>query len=155
MARPYELYADDSVGGREGITCGRPCKAIPQVARTAVSDLFFSTTNIEALQQGLRAGVYEKSRGQIVIGRQSQDELMIIMRSIYLEYGRNLPTNILEQVRALNARVLDFAVPRVSREAQMYLQYRVDSSSQLKPLEYGAATSRAGLRGGDGDNGLF
>ena len=57
--------------------------------------------------------VYEQSRklavinevyriSQKTISRQSYQELQIIMKSMYLQYGRNIPTNIEEQVITLN-----------------------------------------------------
>lgn len=121
-------------------------KSIPHVDRTCVSDLFFSEENYEALQQGVRYGVYKRSNGVFVIGEQSRDELTTIMRAIYLEHSRNLPHNLLEQVVNLNERVLEYAVPRVYREVKMYQTYRHDSTTQPVPLAYGAFTSRSGMR---------
>jgi Family of unknown function (DUF5761) len=160
MVLPYSLYARD--GGRidgslrdmptQFPETDSPTKLMPQVTKTCLSELFFSDDNIAALQQGLRYGVYRSSGGKHVIGNQSRDELVIIMRSIYLEHGRNLPFNVLEQVRELNGRVLDFAVPRLVLEVGMYQKYTVDSTTQPRPMEYGAYTSRAGLRGNGGYN---
>ena len=44
---------------------------------TKLSNLFFSGANIQALQNGLRAGVMQKSNGQYVIGEQNTDQLKI------------------------------------------------------------------------------
>lgn len=123
-----------------------PLTLMPQVSRTAVSELFFSENNISALQHGIRYGVYKKSEGKLVVGEQSRDELLTVMRSIYLVEGRNLPHDVLPQVRQLNADVLEFCVPRVEREAYQYLKYRVDSTTQPRPLPYGEFTSRSGMR---------
>ena len=44
-----------------------------------------------------------------VISRQSDMNLQIIMRSIYLQYGKNLPTGIPEQVQELNnSKIYEF-----------------------------------------------
>ena len=48
---------------------------------------FFSAQNIQSLQNGIRAGVYHKSKGQYVIGPQCVDTLKIIMRSTFLSYS--------------------------------------------------------------------
>jgi hypothetical protein len=162
MVLAYDFYAQSAPGlasdqGDVSLSfgCGRPGaprtqsmqKFIPQVQRTCVADIFFSEENIEALQGGLRWMVYQESGGKIMIGNQSRDELSIIMRSIFLEHSRNLPYTLLEQVRELNKRVLDFCVPRVVAEAFAYQKYLVDISSQPVPPSYGLFTSRAGLRG--------
>lgn len=135
------MYGNDMATETES-----PQTLMPQVSRTAVSNLFFSKMNIDALQHGIRYGVYKKSGGKLVIGDQSRDELLTIMRSIYLVEGKNLPDAVREQVVELNRQVLDFSVPRVEREAYQYLKYRVDSTTQPRPLPYGEFTSRAGLR---------
>ena len=120
---------------------------MPRIAGTGVSNIFFSTDNENALQQGIRYGVYRESNGTVVIGNQSRDELLIIMRSTYLEHSFNLPHNLLEQVRALNKMVLEYTVPRVLQEARAYQKYRFDIDTQPVPLERGEYTSRSGLRG--------
>ena len=58
--------------------------------KNCVNDLFFSQTNIDALQTGMKNLVASKTNGKHIIGNQSENELMIIMRGIYLEYGQNL-----------------------------------------------------------------
>ena len=58
--------------------------------RTVLSDAFFSPQNVQILQNGIRAGVYKMSQGQYVIGQQSEDELRIVMRSIFLQYSQKI-----------------------------------------------------------------
>ena len=48
---------------------------------TVLSKAFFSKENIMIIQNGIKAGVYEESKGRYVIGNQSEDVLKIIMRS--------------------------------------------------------------------------
>lgn len=115
-------------------------------AANEVSGLFFSAQNIDALQHGIRYGVYKKTCGKYVIGNQSLDELKIIMRSIYLQYSENLPYKILEQVRSLNARVLDYAIKQITKELDMYATYRKDQASLPMPMERSANVSNTGLR---------
>ena len=102
--------------------------------RTQLSDLFFSPENMQIIQNGIRAGVYKMSHGQYVVGHQSQDELRIIMRSIFLQYSQNLPTNIKEQIALLNNYVLDYAVGQVYGEAQGYMKYKYDISNMYEPI---------------------
>ena len=61
---------------------------------TEVSKLFFSLKNIDLLQQGIRNKILNVTNGKINISRQSDDELKIIMRSIYFQYGQNRNENI-------------------------------------------------------------
>lgn len=44
---------------------------------------YFSAQNIGILQNGIRRGVYEKSKGQYLVDNQSEDVLKVIMRSVF------------------------------------------------------------------------
>ena len=96
---------------------------------------FFSKQNIMMIQNGIRRGVYEKSKGEYMVGPQSEDVLKIIMRSIFLQYSANMLTKIPEQIKALNAAVLDYCVKQVYGEAQGYMQYLYDASTLVVPIE--------------------
>ena len=91
--------------------------------------------NIQIIQNGLRAGVYEMSNHEIVIPPQNIDQLKIIMRSTYLQYAEHYETNIRGQIEKLNRLVLDYAVPTVYGEARGYLKYMQDQSTLVVPLE--------------------
>ncbi len=80
---------------------------------TEVSKVFFSIDNIDLLQRGIRNKILNDTDGQINISRQSDDELKIIMRSIYFQYGKNSKYNIKEQILELNTRVLEWSVPEI------------------------------------------
>ena len=101
---------------------------------TTLSDLFFSQQNIQIIQNGIRAGVYKMSNGQYVIGPQDCDALKIIMRSIFLQYSANQPTNITEQIIALNQMVMNYCIEQVYGEAQGYVKYLDDASTLVVPI---------------------
>jgi len=101
---------------------------------TALSDTFFSAENIQIIQNGIRAGVYNKSNNQYVVGEQNCDELKIVMRSIFLQYSQNLPANIPQQIAALNKLVLDYCVKAVYGQAQGYMKYKFDASTLVVPI---------------------
>jgi hypothetical protein len=101
---------------------------------TILSDLFFSQQNIQIIQNGIRAGVYKMSNGQYVIGPQDCDALKIIMRSIFLQYSANQPTNITEQITGLNQMVINYCIEQVYGEAQGYVKYLDDASTLVVPI---------------------
>ena len=102
---------------------------------TKLSNTFFSHNNIRAIQNGIRAGVYNKSNGQFIISDQDEDTLKIIMRSIFLQHSANQPNNISEQVTQLNNIVLDYCIQQVYSEAIGYHKYLVDASTMYKPMD--------------------
>ena len=101
---------------------------------TALSNAFFSGANIQMLQNGIRAGVFEKSNRQYVVGEQNMDELQIIMRGLFLQYAKNQPTDIPGQIQALNKLVLEYAIRQVYGEADGYMKYKRDASTLVVPL---------------------
>ncbi len=101
---------------------------------TKLSDAFFSGQNIQALQNGLRAGVYKRSNGQYLISQQSPDELKIVMRSIFLQYSKNQAESITAQIAALNKLVLDYAIGQVYGAAEGYMKYKQDASTMYQPI---------------------
>lgn len=100
-----------------------------------VSELFFSSKNIQILQNGIIQGVLQGSNGLYNIGPQCTDTLKIIMRSIYLSSAKNLPSNYHKQVDELNRLVLGYSVPQVLGEAKGYMHYLKDVSTLPTPLD--------------------
>jgi hypothetical protein len=107
---------------------------IGQIDETPLSKAYFSDTNIQIIQNGIRAGVYRKSNGQYTIGPQDCDSIKIIMRAIYLQHSINQSTNISKQIDALNSMVLDHCIQKVYLEAQGYLKYLSDISTMAVPI---------------------
>lgn len=102
--------------------------------KTLLSSTFFSTENQQILQNGIRAGVYEKSGGKYVISQQSDTQLKMIMRGIFLEQSKNNTNNIKEQIQELNQSVLNYCIPKIYSEAKGYLQYLKDASTIAPPI---------------------
>ena len=102
---------------------------------TLLSNAFFSAQNIQILQNGLRAGVYEMSDNKFIIAPQNVDTLKIVMRSTFLQYAEYRETGITQQIERLNKLVLDYCIPTVYGEAVGYQKYRLDQSTLVMPLE--------------------
>lgn len=113
---------------------------------TCLSELFFSRENTDIIQQGLINYVYNKSNGMYKIGKQSEQELSIVMRSTYLSYGKNLTYNLNEQLKELNTKVIEWCAERIITNIQQYLDYKVNVSTLKMPMETPALTSQKGLK---------
>jgi hypothetical protein len=105
------------------------------IIKSNLSNAFFSKHNIDIIQNGIRAGVYKLSKGSYIIAPQSEDNIKIIMRNIYLDNCANLPHNITNQIQELNEIVLDYCIPKVYGEAQGYLKYLHDVSNLAVPMQ--------------------
>lgn len=101
---------------------------------TPLSEMFFSSQNIDRIQAELQKGVFDMSKGRFRIEPQNCDTLKIIMRSTFLTYSANMKDNLQGQINALNKLVLDYAVPQVYGSMQGYINYQRDASNLAVPL---------------------
>lgn len=116
----YNTYQSDSIKGI--VECN------------SVSDIFFSFQNIEAIQESIKYYVYKNIQQRI--SNQSEEELMIIMRSFLLQYG-NLHTNDpISEVKRLNEKVIEFSVNKIINQISMYLKYRNDINKNYVPIDH-------------------
>jgi hypothetical protein len=111
-----------------------------------LQEAFFSETNIEVLQTLLSYHINLQSEGKYQISRQDDNQLKIIMKSIYLQFGKNLKTDITEQVKVLNSYVLDYSIPNIIANIEQYIGYKKHVSTMPTPLEHPVYTSKAGTR---------
>ena len=100
-----------------------------------LSSAYFSAENVRILQNGIRAGVYNKSQKTFSIGDQNEDTLKIIMRSIFLTHAVNIPTNITQQIKELNKMVINYCVPQLLGECEGYMKFKDDVSSLVVPID--------------------
>jgi hypothetical protein len=139
---PYPLYQEDTLKP----TTIRHQAFNHVVECNLLNQLFLSPENIEHLQQRIRYEVYKASNQQHVIGRQSERELVIIMRSIYLTYGKNIPTALKQQISDLNDLVVLEVVPKILSEIQAHVRYLWDASTQPMPLAWPQNMSTKGQK---------
>jgi hypothetical protein len=114
---------------------------------TALSRRFFGPENMKVIQAAIRNQVYEKSKERKwVIDDQSADELQIVMRSLYLQYSKNLDYDMPGQIRNLNDLVIEWCVPRILSEIGMYEYYLNDISKMPIPMSHPVSQSSAGTK---------
>ena len=111
-----------------------------------LNQMFLSAENIEHLQTRIRYAIWVASKKQHVIGRQNDTELLIIMRSMYLTYGKNLPTGIKQQIQDLNELVVQEAVSKILSQIKQHIWYLYDRSTQPNPLQHPVSMSNAGTK---------
>ena len=101
----------------------------------SLNSLFFSEMNVKAIQDTLRYRVYQNT--DQVISEQSSNDIFIIMRSIMLQYAnfRVGVENIVDEIRRLNSKVLDYAVENVSSNVKQHQGYVEDLSKLPEPMD--------------------
>jgi hypothetical protein len=112
--------------------------------KTPMNQAYFSKDNFQIIQNAIRATVHDKS-GEI-IDPVGTDDLFMVMRAIYLQYSRNLPCKIPEQIAELNSRVVAWCVPKILAEVSMYRTYIKDITSLPVPMSHPVLLNEAGTR---------
>ncbi len=113
---------------------------------STLNHVFFSRKNLDLVQDMIRYKVYTKSNNQYVIGRQSDVEVQIVMRSMYLQQSTNLPTKIKEQIVYLNNLVVDWCVEKIIPEVEQHIGYIKDISYYPMPIDLPKNLSQKGTR---------
>ena len=111
-----------------------------------LSHIFFSRQNLNLIQDMIRYNVYIKSNKKYVIDRQSDVNLEIIMRSIYLQHSPNLPNKITEQLEYLNKLVSDWSVEQIIPEVEQYVGYLSEIEYMPMPIDLPRNLSSKGGR---------
>jgi len=115
MSDPYLLYENNNVNNVKSTYM------TGSFSKNKLSDLYYSQSNIDLLQELIIKGIYKKTKTKIV--KQSEDELLIIMKSIYLQYCKHQTNNIQEQIHDLNKKVLDYCIPNIESGLKQYNSY--------------------------------
>ena len=68
------------------------------------------------------------------------------MRSVYLQFGENLPRFHQAQVQRLNTLVLQYAVPNVLSNVKQYMSYLNNVDKNPIPLSHPEYISNTGLK---------
>ena len=106
------------------------------IQETPMSNLFFSDMNIRSLQWTIRYRIFKEKNKKI--SYQSENELFVIMRSIYLQYANSIVNSkeMLTNLRTLNKMVIDYTVKNVSDQLDQYDNYITKISSAPIPLAH-------------------
>ena len=140
--KPYELYQDSSQIQNTNVNIISNI-----IVPNSLSRQYFSNDNVEVLQKNIILEVYRVSNKQI--GKQSYQDLQIIMKSMYLQYGRNLQHNIEEQIIVLNKYVIDECVRIIVPNVLQYNKYVSEINSPIPNMPRAQNMSNKGDKYGD------
>ena len=116
-------------------------------SNTSLNEQFFGPDNMEFLQQQIRSTVASMIGAQI--DRQSDSDLLMVMRSYYLTYAQNVPGNEVQEMKELNDRVVAFCSNRIAVEVEAYRYYRKDILDFPAPIARPLDTHIYGTRTGE------
>ena len=98
--------------------------------------------NKEAIQKTIRYEIYKTLNKEI--SYQSDISLMIIMRSMYLQFANSVvhSDDIIETVRGLNKRVVEYSVDNIKPQLEQHDGYMEKISNAPVPLEHPAYVNK-------------
>jgi hypothetical protein len=97
---------------------------------------FFSKENINLINKYLILSVYTNTNKQFLICPQKEGDLIIVMRYVFIEYGRNLPFDIAGQIKDLNCTVVGEILPNIITNATQRVDYldEINNPRKIIPL---------------------
>lgn len=113
-----------------------------------LKQIFFSPENVTYIQEKM---IYEvmATTGKYKIPYQNEQDLRMIMETIYFDKTRNIGYDLNEQLRELNLYVVKFCVPLIINEIKVYLNYLDDinkpRSLNTLPVSTGNLRSVSGM----------
>jgi hypothetical protein len=117
--------------------------AINSITPTPLYKVFFTEQNIHFLQNKIIEDV--KKTSSRTISAQNETDLLIIMRSLYLQHAKNT-TDIRKELNDINQYVLDYCVQNINVNIKHYLFYLNSISKLPTPMEHPKYMSPNGLR---------
>ena len=109
---------------------------------TPLNTLFFSEFNKNLLQRGIRQAF--KNKTGIAIDYQNSDDLYGIMRVVFINNSGDHHTNVNEQVKAMNTRVIETAISQIQTGVSQYIAYAQDIDTISTPMDRPINTSTTG-----------
>ena len=127
---PFQLYENNNVKN------DKSNNMTGTFTKTNLTELYYSQSNIDLLQESIIKGIYThpETRKQ-KISKQSEDELLIIMKSIYLQHCKNKPYNIQKQIYDLNKLILDYCIPNIVSSIKQYIGYINDITKEQTVMD--------------------
>jgi len=113
--------------------------------RTPLWQAFFSTQNVQNVQIALRDAV--KRETGYAIDPQKEDDILAFMGKVYTNYSRSYTDrSIAEQVRIMNAAVVQETSQQVKSGIMQQIYYLRDRSTGLRVLDQPVNTSTYGKK---------
>jgi len=121
-------------------------KSILTHENETLHNVFFSKDNIDLLQNTIIKRIWIHSDKKYVIGRQSDRELKLIMRSVFLQYGKYNKNNIKKQIIELNRLIYKYCIPNILSNLQQFVTYKQDVNNLSVPLQHPENVSIKGTK---------
>lgn len=109
---------------------------------TPLNKTFFCDFNQDVIQRMIRQNIYNKFKAKI--DKQSPDDIIAIMRAVFINNSANPYGDVLTQVKFMNAKVSDVACKQIETGLAQHYGYLEDISRPIIPPDIPRNTSLHG-----------
>lgn len=112
---------------------------------TPLGEIYFSPENIRRIQQKIKKEIFIRSNGKYKLDiDQSQSDLLIVMRAVYISDSKNNPYKLIHQVKELNHKTLERIIPDMLSIIKQDEEYINQLDKPIEPIALPVNVSRAG-----------
>ncbi len=116
-----------------------------QACPSKVAAEYFSVKNIQRIQKGIRREIWNRSYGKFKLSEdQNVLDLLHPMRAVYELYAKDLPTQIIRQVKVLNEQTIQYIAPDVITNLVQHYGYLDDIKNPAVPMPLPINVNRSG-----------
>ena len=99
-----------------------------------LSRMFYSEKNMARIQKALKDEVRRRTKGQFKLETdQDPGDIKHVMTAVFTQYARHRPGEVVRQIKFLNAKVVELAVPDMITVIKQAYGYMIDISRPLQP----------------------
>lgn len=100
-----------------------------------ITKVFFSKNNMNRIQRHIKDEVSKRTHGQYnLTENQDDNDLLIVMKAIYLQHNKFSNGKTIRQVKRLNQKVIEYIIPDIINNIESYYRYIKEINEPLKPL---------------------
>ena len=114
--------------------------------RTPLTDLFFSEFNTNLVQRAIRQK-FKNSTG-IAIDKQNYDDLLMVMRAVYIQNRMSPSSDLCSQVKWMNEKTINICIGQINTGVSQQIDYFRDASQLYVPNPLPISTSLYGKKNG-------
>ncbi len=112
-----------------------------------VAKIYFSEKNMKRIQNMIKKEVLIKTNNNFRLDDdQDENDLLVVMRAIYLEYAKFLPNKIVRQVKELNNITVNYIIPNMITNIKQSYSYIKEINQPIRPIDRPVNVNNAGRK---------
>lgn len=112
---------------------------------TPLGELYFSPSNIERIQKMIKYTIFKRTNGKYkLVVDQREDDLLVVMRAVYISDAENNPYRLVHQVKVLNNKTIERIIPNMITALRQDEKYLNEIDKPIDPIPLPVNVNSAG-----------